>query len=122
MIGFWGSTFGLSVAVGPIVGGALVDSVGWRGVFWINIPVCLAAIALTAIYVPGSRGAVARHLDPFGQILVMILLGMLSYAMRGSPCHRVADVAPSRAAQPISQQPPGGRKYPASVRRRVPGG
>ena len=47
-IGLWGSTFGLSVALGPVVGGALVDSVGWRGVFWINIPVGIAAIALTA--------------------------------------------------------------------------
>jgi EmrB/QacA subfamily drug resistance transporter len=85
VIGFWGSTFGLSVAVGPIVGGALVDSVGWRGVFWINIPVCIAAIALTAAYVPESRGATARRLDPFGQILVMALLGTLSYAIIEGP-------------------------------------
>ncbi len=47
-IGLWGSVFGLSLAVGPVIGGALVDSAGWRGVFWINIPVGIAAIALTA--------------------------------------------------------------------------
>ena len=57
-IGFWGSTFGLSVAAGPGIGGALVDTVGWRGVFWVNIPVGVAAIALTALYVPESRAAV----------------------------------------------------------------
>ena len=85
VIGFWGSTFGLSVAVGPIIGGALVDSVGWRGVFWINIPVCIAAIILTAAYVPESRGATARRLDPFGQVLVMALLGTLSYAIIEGP-------------------------------------
>src|SRR6201986_3210752 len=47
-IGLWGSVFGLSIALGPVIGGALVDSTGWRGVFWINIPVGIAAIGLTA--------------------------------------------------------------------------
>src|SRR5579863_9323122 len=36
-IGIWGSVFGISLALGPIVGGALVTSVGWRGIFWVNI-------------------------------------------------------------------------------------
>src|SRR6202012_1009692 len=49
-IGVWGSMFGLSVAVGPVVGGALVDAAGWRSVFWINIPVGIAAIVLTALF------------------------------------------------------------------------
>jgi EmrB/QacA subfamily drug resistance transporter len=84
-IGFWGSTFGLSIAVGPIVGGALVDSVGWRGVFWINIPVGIAAIVLTARYVPESRAAVKRRLDPFGQLLVIVTLGALSYGIIEGP-------------------------------------
>src|ERR1700749_2745513 len=47
-IGVWGGVFGLSVALGPVVGGALVDSVGWRGIFWVNIPVGIAAIAFLA--------------------------------------------------------------------------
>ena len=54
-IGVWGSVFGLSMALGPIIGGALVDSVGWRGVFWVNIPIGMAAIILTALFVPESR-------------------------------------------------------------------
>ena len=85
VIGLWGSTFGLSVAVGPIVGGALVDSVGWRGVFLINIPIGIAAIALTARYVPESRAAVKRRLDPFGQVLVIAALGTLSYGIIEGP-------------------------------------
>jgi EmrB/QacA subfamily drug resistance transporter len=84
-IGLWGSTFGLSVACGPVVGGALVDSAGWRSVFWINIPVCAAAIALTAKYVPESRAAVRRRLDPVGQLLVITALVTLSYAIIEGP-------------------------------------
>ena len=45
-IGVWGAVFGLSMALGPVAGGALVDSVGWRGIFWVNIPVGIAAIVL----------------------------------------------------------------------------
>src|SRR5690242_4584274 len=64
-IGLWGSVFGLSVALGPVVGGALVGSVGWRGVFWMNIPVGVAALVLTALFVPESKAARGRRLDPF---------------------------------------------------------
>jgi EmrB/QacA subfamily drug resistance transporter len=84
-IGLWGSTFGLSVALGPVVGGALVDSAGWRSVFWVNIPVCAAAVALTARYVPESRAAVRRRLDPLGQVLVIAALITLSYGIIEGP-------------------------------------
>ena len=73
-IGMWGCVFGLSLALGPVVGGALVDSVGWRGVFWVNIPVGIAAIILTALLRPGVTCREVRRPDPFGQILVMITL------------------------------------------------
>jgi EmrB/QacA subfamily drug resistance transporter len=84
-IGMWGSVFGLSVALGPVVGGALVDSVGWRGVFWMNIPVGVAALILTALFVPESRAGIYRRPDAFGQILIMILLGTVSYAIIEGP-------------------------------------
>src|SRR5262249_26980525 len=70
-IGVWGSVFGLSVALGPVIGGALVGSAGWRGVFWVNVPVGVAGLALAARFVPESRAAVARRLDPAGQALVV---------------------------------------------------
>ena len=84
-IGVWGSVFGLSMALGPVIGGALVDSIGWRGVFWINIPIGLAAIVLTALFVPESRAARARKLDPVGQVLVIAFLGTLIYAIIEGP-------------------------------------
>jgi EmrB/QacA subfamily drug resistance transporter len=84
-IGMWGSVFGLSVALGPVIGGALVDSVGWRGVFWVNIPVGIAALVLTALFVPESKAARGRRPDPFGQILIITLLGTVSYAIIEGP-------------------------------------
>jgi EmrB/QacA subfamily drug resistance transporter len=84
-LGAWGSTFALSVALGPVLGGALVEAVGWRGVFWVNIPVGLAAIALTARFVPESRAPRARRPDPVGQGLIVVMLGSLIYAIIQGP-------------------------------------
>jgi EmrB/QacA subfamily drug resistance transporter len=84
-IGVWGAMFGLSIALGPVVGGALVDSVGWRSVFLVNVPVGAIAIVLTAIYVPESRAPSARRLDPVGQILVIAGLASLTYAIIDAP-------------------------------------
>jgi EmrB/QacA subfamily drug resistance transporter len=84
-LGAWGGTFALSVALGPVFGGLLVQSVGWRGVFWVNIPVGLAAIALTARFVPESRAPRARRPDPVGQGLIIVMLGSLTYAIIEGP-------------------------------------
>ena len=73
-IGVWGAVVGVSLALGPVLGGVLVGS-SWRAVFLVNIPIGLAAIALTARFVPESRAARARRADPVGQLLVMVLLG-----------------------------------------------
>jgi EmrB/QacA subfamily drug resistance transporter len=84
-IGVWGGVFGLSMALGPVVGGALVDSVGWRAVFFVNVPIGLAAIALTAAFVPDSRADRPRRLDPVGQLLVVAALASLTYAIIEGP-------------------------------------
>lgn len=74
-IGVWAAVFGLSMAAGPIVGGVLIESFGWRSVFWINVPVILAVLALTAVFVPESRAQQSRRLDLPGQLLLVILVG-----------------------------------------------
>jgi EmrB/QacA subfamily drug resistance transporter len=84
-IGVWGGVVGISMAAGPLVGGVLVDSVGWRSIFWINLPVGLAALLLTLRYVPESRAPKARRPDPVGQTLVVALLGSLTYAIIEAP-------------------------------------
>lgn len=80
-IGVWGGVVGLSMALGPVLGGVLVSAVGWRAVFWVNVPISLAALFLTQRYVPESRAARPRALDPIGQILVVVLLGGLTFAI-----------------------------------------
>ncbi len=84
-IGAWGAVFGLSMALGPVVGGALVDSVGWRAVFFVNVPIGVLAFVLTTLYVPRSRAARARRLDPVGQILVILALASVTYAIIEAP-------------------------------------
>ncbi|MDT3395621.1 MFS transporter [Streptomyces sp. B1866] len=86
-IGVWGGVVGISMAAGPVVGGLLVESVGWRSIFWINLPVGLAAMALTARYVPESRAPRPRRVDPVGQALVIVLLGTVTYAIIEAPTH-----------------------------------
>jgi EmrB/QacA subfamily drug resistance transporter len=86
-IGVWGGVFGLSMALGPVLGGALVDSVGWQAVFYVNVPVGLAAILLTARFVPESRAPHSRRMDPGGQLLVIIALATLTYAIIEGPQH-----------------------------------
>jgi EmrB/QacA subfamily drug resistance transporter len=84
-LGIWGAVFGLSMALGPVVGGVLVASVGWRGIFWVNIPVGIAAIVATALVVPESRAAHGRRLDPVGQVLIIVMLASLTYAIIEGP-------------------------------------
>jgi EmrB/QacA subfamily drug resistance transporter len=84
-IGIWGGVTGLSMAAGPVLGGLLVDAVGWRSIFWINVPVGVAAMILAGRFVPESRAPRPRRLDPVGQLLVMVLLGGLTFAIIEGP-------------------------------------
>ncbi len=80
-IGVWGAVFGISMALGPVVGGALVAATSWRAVFLVNVPVGILAIALTAAFVPESRAERPRRIDPVGQVLVIAALASLTYAI-----------------------------------------
>src|SRR3954452_22892908 len=84
-VGVWGAVFGASMALGPILGGTLVSSVGWAWIFLINIPIGLAAIALTLRFVPESKAPRPRRFDPVGQLLVIVLLAAITYGIIEAP-------------------------------------
>ena len=84
-MGVWASVVGLSFAVGPVLGGVLVGTVGWRAIFWVNVPVGLAAIWLTQRFVPESRAPRPRRLDPVAQILIIVLLAGVTAATIEGP-------------------------------------
>src|SRR5271163_4373871 len=84
-IGVWAAVVGVSMALGPVVGGVLVTSVGWRSIFWINIPVGITAVILARRYIPESKAPVARKVDVPGQLLVIALLASLTYGIIEAP-------------------------------------
>ena len=84
-IGMWGAVFGLSMALGPVIGGALVSSIGWRAIFWVNVPIGIAALVLTTLLVPESKAPHARRPDPVGQILVILTLAGATSAIIEGP-------------------------------------
>jgi EmrB/QacA subfamily drug resistance transporter len=89
-VGIWGGVVGISMAAGPVLGGLLVSSAGWRSIFWINIPVGLIAIALALRYVPESRAPRARRFDPLGQGLMIVLLAALTFGIIELPSRGLA--------------------------------
>ncbi|WP_432980743.1 MFS transporter [Dactylosporangium sp. CA-233914] len=80
-IGVWAGVIGISMALGPVVGGLLVQTVGWRTIFWINVPIGIAAVVLTALFVPESRAERPRRVDVPGQIIVLVLLASATFAI-----------------------------------------
>jgi EmrB/QacA subfamily drug resistance transporter len=68
-IGIWGGVSGLGVALGPVIGGAVVEGMNWQAIFWLNVPVAAVALPLLLAAVPEARGAWQR-LDPVGVLLL----------------------------------------------------
>jgi EmrB/QacA subfamily drug resistance transporter len=86
-IGVWGGVVGISIAAGPILGGVLIESIGWRSIFWINVPIGIVALLLAGRFVPESKAPHARRFDPIGQAFVIALLGLLIYGIIEAPSH-----------------------------------
>jgi len=83
-IGVWAGSVGLAIAIGPVVGGALLDSFWWGSVFLINVPIVLIALAFMVFLVPESRNPKPGRLDPIGVLLSMAgLVGMVYGVIHG---------------------------------------
>lgn len=80
-IGIWSSVSALSLVIGPVLGGILVHTTGWHGIFWINIPVGI--VALVSGTWGGKESIPPEHssLDPIGQGVSILWLGALTYGL-----------------------------------------
>ncbi len=77
----WAMAAAMSTAIGPILGGVLTDTTGWRYIFWLNAPVGGLALLMTYLYLPESRDHEATHVDIRGQTLAMLGLGTLTIVL-----------------------------------------
>ena len=82
-IGAWSGLSGVSMVLGPALGGWLVQSVSWRYIFWINVPLALVVVLISARHVPESRDeqASGRHIDVVGATLTAVGLAGVTYAL-----------------------------------------
>lgn len=80
-IGIWAGVSGLALALGPLVGGALVDRFGWQSVFFLNVPIGVIALVVALLAVNESKSPEGRRLDLPGQVLAIVALGSLTYAL-----------------------------------------
>ncbi|WP_143653661.1 MFS transporter [Streptosporangium subroseum] len=83
-IGIWGGVTGLGVAAGPIVGGAIIQGISWQWIFWINVPIGVVSLVLSAFLLRESRGP-RPQLDLVGLVLAALALLALTWAPVRAP-------------------------------------
>ena len=86
-IGLWGATTGMAIALGPIIGGALIEIFDWRSVFFAITPIAAAAAVMVVAFVPTSRGPRGRRIDLAGFVLSTATVGLLVYTIIEAPTY-----------------------------------
>ena len=84
-IGTWSGFTAITTALGPVLGGWLIEHVSWRWIFFINLPLAAAVIGVSLWHVPESHGPRAKRIDALGALLVTVGLGGLVYGLLESP-------------------------------------
>jgi EmrB/QacA subfamily drug resistance transporter len=84
-IGIWAGVSGIGIAIGPLLGGLLVEHFGWSSVFFINVPICAVALVGAWILVPRGMRHRSSPLDPLGGVLSILALSSLLFAIIEAP-------------------------------------
>ena len=79
-IGIWAGVSGIALALGPALGGLMVDAWNWQSIFYINVPIGVIAFVIAILVVPESKNHEGRNLDIPGQILAVVGLAALTFA------------------------------------------
>jgi EmrB/QacA subfamily drug resistance transporter len=95
-IGIWSAWAGAFTAIGPLVGGYLIDAASWRWIFYINVPLILMCIILTTIGVRETKDVERRHVDTMGAIVAALALAGVTYGLIEGPVNHwsVSSVIP----------------------------
>ena len=80
-IGVWGGLGGVAAGLGPVLGGVFTTWLGWPSIFYINVPIGIAALVLTMRFVPPPAPRPGSGLDPFGQLLAIVSLSALAFGL-----------------------------------------
>jgi len=86
-IGVWAGISGLGIAIGPLIGGVLVEHYGWASVFWVNVPIGIIAVGVCLWAVNESRDTTSRSLDIVGTVLITAGLLSLTYGLIKTNSH-----------------------------------
>jgi EmrB/QacA subfamily drug resistance transporter len=84
VVGIWGGVAGLGVASGPLVGGAVTQGLDWHWIFWVNVPLGIAAVIAVLRLLPESFGPHSR-LDPWGMVVASGAMGSLVWGVLRAP-------------------------------------
>jgi EmrB/QacA subfamily drug resistance transporter len=92
--GYISSVWGISSIVGPLAGGLLVHSIGWPWIFWVNVPLGIASIAIVALYLHEGLEVKKRSIDYPGALLLLVGVGALMLGLTQASAWGIAAVAP----------------------------
>ncbi|MCF8587450.1 DHA2 family efflux MFS transporter permease subunit [Gordonia liuliyuniae] len=87
-VGVWAATSGIAIAIGPVLGGWLLEHFSWASVFWVNVPFGIAAFAAVAVVIPArgvGDGTPLPRIDAVGVVLSIVGLGLLTYSVIEGP-------------------------------------
>jgi EmrB/QacA subfamily drug resistance transporter len=83
----WSASSGLAVTVGPLAAGALIGPLGWQAIFWLNVPIAVMLLILSAFTIPASRNESAPRLDVLGALLATAVFAPLTYGIIEGPTY-----------------------------------